>query len=211
MRSGSRGESGPKRSQRKCPPSQSQSKRLTSNNAQAYFVYDSKKAGSMTTSHLRFGKKVLSPQIAPGTADVLLATQTIAGLGATSSTGILTRQLNLPALTPLGPLFIAAALIPVTRGLFAGWVRAVTASALVTLTNQVAVADGAERVLITRETLADLFARDAGQRSHIRRLTRLGLIEFEAVGHDIDGETERDVEIYKLTAAGIAAAAHTED
>jgi pyruvate-ferredoxin/flavodoxin oxidoreductase len=29
----------------------------TSNNAQAYFVYDSKKAGSMTTSHLRFGKK----------------------------------------------------------------------------------------------------------------------------------------------------------
>ncbi|MDD2309764.1 MAG: pyruvate:ferredoxin (flavodoxin) oxidoreductase [Desulfuromonadaceae bacterium] len=29
----------------------------TNNNAQAYFVYDSKKAGSMTTSHLRFGKK----------------------------------------------------------------------------------------------------------------------------------------------------------
>ena len=28
----------------------------TKNNAQAYFVYDSKKAGSMTTSHLRFGK-----------------------------------------------------------------------------------------------------------------------------------------------------------
>ena len=30
---------------------------ITDNNAQAYFVYDSKKAGSMTTSHLRFGKK----------------------------------------------------------------------------------------------------------------------------------------------------------
>ncbi|WP_022849896.1 pyruvate:ferredoxin (flavodoxin) oxidoreductase [Limisalsivibrio acetivorans] len=29
----------------------------TENNVQAYFVYDSKKAGSMTTSHLRFGKK----------------------------------------------------------------------------------------------------------------------------------------------------------
>ncbi len=29
----------------------------TDNNAQAYFVYDSKKAGSMTTSHLRFGKQ----------------------------------------------------------------------------------------------------------------------------------------------------------
>lgn len=54
---------------------------------------------------------------------------------------------------------------------------------------------------------AGLFARHAGQRSHIRRLTRLGLIEFEAMGRDIDGETERDVEIYKLTAAGIATAA----
>ncbi len=31
----------------------------TSNNAQAYFVYDSKKAGSMTTSHLRFGKSYI--------------------------------------------------------------------------------------------------------------------------------------------------------
>jgi pyruvate-ferredoxin/flavodoxin oxidoreductase len=31
----------------------------TNNNAQAYFVYDSKKAGSMTTSHLRFGKKYI--------------------------------------------------------------------------------------------------------------------------------------------------------
>ncbi len=31
----------------------------TPNNAQAYFVYDSKKAGSMTTSHLRFGKKYI--------------------------------------------------------------------------------------------------------------------------------------------------------
>ena len=31
----------------------------TDNNAQAYFVYDSKKAGSMTTSHLRFGKEVI--------------------------------------------------------------------------------------------------------------------------------------------------------
>ncbi|WP_035057980.1 2-oxoacid:acceptor oxidoreductase family protein, partial [Desulfuromonas sp. TF] len=29
----------------------------TDNNVQAYFVYDSKKAGSMTTSHLRFGKE----------------------------------------------------------------------------------------------------------------------------------------------------------
>ena len=32
---------------------------LTDNNAQAYFVYDSKKAGSVTTSHLRFGKNYI--------------------------------------------------------------------------------------------------------------------------------------------------------
>jgi pyruvate-ferredoxin/flavodoxin oxidoreductase len=31
----------------------------TDNNAQAYFVYDSKKAGSITTSHLRFGKRAI--------------------------------------------------------------------------------------------------------------------------------------------------------
>nr|NIS39326.1 hypothetical protein [Desulfuromonadales bacterium] len=31
----------------------------TDNEVQAYFVYDSKKAGSVTTSHLRFGQKVI--------------------------------------------------------------------------------------------------------------------------------------------------------
>ncbi len=31
----------------------------TDNNAQAYFVYDSKKSGTMTASHLRFGKKAI--------------------------------------------------------------------------------------------------------------------------------------------------------
>jgi pyruvate-ferredoxin/flavodoxin oxidoreductase len=36
----------------------------TDNKAQAYFVYDSKKAGSMTTSHLRFGaKEIRSPYL----------------------------------------------------------------------------------------------------------------------------------------------------
>ncbi|KAF0220880.1 MAG: putative pyruvate-flavodoxin [Geobacteraceae bacterium] len=36
----------------------------TDNNAQAYFVYDSKKAGSVTISHLRFGKRpILSPYL----------------------------------------------------------------------------------------------------------------------------------------------------
>ncbi|HBR19759.1 MAG: pyruvate:ferredoxin (flavodoxin) oxidoreductase [Planctomycetes bacterium GWC2_45_44] len=32
---------------------------LTDNNAQGYFVYDSKKAGSKTVSHLRFGKNII--------------------------------------------------------------------------------------------------------------------------------------------------------
>ncbi|BCA78812.1 pyruvate:ferredoxin (flavodoxin) oxidoreductase [Desulfuromonas sp. AOP6] len=36
----------------------------TDNNVQAYFVYDSKKAGTVTTSHLRFGKeKIASPYL----------------------------------------------------------------------------------------------------------------------------------------------------
>ncbi|MEW6429459.1 MAG: pyruvate:ferredoxin (flavodoxin) oxidoreductase [Thermodesulfobacteriota bacterium] len=36
----------------------------TDNNAQGYFVYDSKKSGSITTSHLRFGKnKVVAPYL----------------------------------------------------------------------------------------------------------------------------------------------------
>jgi pyruvate-ferredoxin/flavodoxin oxidoreductase len=33
--------------------------RNTDNNAQGYFVYDSKKAGAITISHLRFGKKII--------------------------------------------------------------------------------------------------------------------------------------------------------
>ncbi|AJF05486.1 pyruvate:ferredoxin (flavodoxin) oxidoreductase [Geoalkalibacter subterraneus] len=41
----------------------------TDNNVQAYFVYDSKKAGSMTTSHLRFGKTVIRAPYLVKTAD----------------------------------------------------------------------------------------------------------------------------------------------
>jgi len=41
----------------------------TDNNAQAYFVYDSKKAGSMTTSHLRFGKQVIRSTYLVDSAD----------------------------------------------------------------------------------------------------------------------------------------------
>ncbi len=41
----------------------------TDNNVQAYFVYDSKKAGSMTTSHLRFGKKEIRAPYLVRTAD----------------------------------------------------------------------------------------------------------------------------------------------
>ncbi|KIH77513.1 pyruvate-ferredoxin/flavodoxin oxidoreductase [Geoalkalibacter ferrihydriticus] len=41
----------------------------TDNNVQAYFVYDSKKAGSMTTSHLRFGMKEIRAPYLVQTAD----------------------------------------------------------------------------------------------------------------------------------------------
>lgn len=56
---------------------------------------------------------------------------------------------------------------------------------------------------------AGIFPNTIGQRSHFQKLVRLGLLEFDAWGRDIDGEVERDVEIYKLTASGEAAAART--
>jgi pyruvate-ferredoxin/flavodoxin oxidoreductase len=43
----------------------------TDNNAQAYFVYDSKKAGSMTVSHLRFGKQQIRAPYLIDSADFL--------------------------------------------------------------------------------------------------------------------------------------------
>jgi hypothetical protein len=46
-----------------------------------------------------------------------------------------------------------------------------------------------------------IFAADAGQRSHFRRLERLGLIEFDTWGVDEDNHL-RDVRLYKLTAKG---------
>jgi len=49
----------------------------TDNNAQGYFVYDSKKSGSMTISHLRFGpKKIQAPYlITPNTANFVACHQ----------------------------------------------------------------------------------------------------------------------------------------
>jgi pyruvate-ferredoxin/flavodoxin oxidoreductase len=41
----------------------------TDNNVQAYFVYDSKKAGSVTTSHLRFGKQEIRSPYLVSSAD----------------------------------------------------------------------------------------------------------------------------------------------
>jgi len=43
----------------------------TDNYAQGYFVYDSKKSGSMTTSHLRFGKKEIQAPFLITTADFI--------------------------------------------------------------------------------------------------------------------------------------------
>jgi pyruvate-ferredoxin/flavodoxin oxidoreductase len=44
---------------------------LTDNHVQAYFVYDSKKAGTVTTSHLRFGKKPLRSPYLVSNADFI--------------------------------------------------------------------------------------------------------------------------------------------
>lgn len=49
---------------------------------------------------------------------------------------------------------------------------------------------------------AGIFPSTIGQRSHFQKLVRRGLLEFDGWGRDIDGEVERDVEIYKLTTAG---------
>jgi pyruvate-ferredoxin/flavodoxin oxidoreductase len=43
----------------------------TDNKAQAYFVYDSKKSGSITTSHLRFGKNAIRKPYLIGQADFI--------------------------------------------------------------------------------------------------------------------------------------------
>lgn len=57
---------------------------------------------------------------------------------------------------------------------------------------------------------AGIFPITIGQRSHFQKLVRRGLLVFDAWGRDIDGEVERDVEIYKLTAAGEACIAEDE-
>ena len=44
---------------------------LTDNYAQAYFVYDSRKAGTMTVSHLRFGKKLIQRPYLVNQADFI--------------------------------------------------------------------------------------------------------------------------------------------
>ncbi len=44
---------------------------LTDNYAQAYFVYDSRKAGTMTTSHLRFGEQLIRRPYLVGKADFI--------------------------------------------------------------------------------------------------------------------------------------------
>lgn len=47
-----------------------------------------------------------------------------------------------------------------------------------------------------------IFPSSIGQRSHYQKLVRRGLLAFDGWGRDVDGMVERDVELYKLTAAG---------
>ena len=48
----------------------------TENNAQGYFVYDSKKAGAMTVSHLRFGKELTNKPYLLSTANFVACHKT---------------------------------------------------------------------------------------------------------------------------------------
>lgn len=58
---------------------------------------------------------------------------------------------------------------------------------------------------------AGICSRDGGQRSHFRRMERLGLLQFDDWGRDMDGEVERDVPIYQLTELGRLAASTIGD
>ncbi|HET6969679.1 MAG TPA: type IV secretion system protein, partial [Phenylobacterium sp.] len=59
------------------------------------------------------------------------ATSAATGVLFLSSAGVISAAtLAIGVLTALGPIFIALALIPATRGLFVGWVRALAAAAL---------------------------------------------------------------------------------
>jgi hypothetical protein len=57
---------------------------------------------------------------------------------------------------------------------------------------------------------AGIFPSTIGQWSHFRKLVRLGLLEFDDWGRDMDGGVERDVMIYKLTERGSEAVAVAE-
>ena len=57
---------------------------------------------------------------------------------------------------------------------------------------------------------AGIFPSTIGQRSHFRKLVRLGLLAFDDWGRDIDCEIERDVMIYKLTERGAGAVSAAE-
>lgn len=57
---------------------------------------------------------------------------------------------------------------------------------------------------------AGIFPRGSGQYAHFHRLVRLGLLAVTGWGRDIDGETERDVLVHKLTVLGESAATYRD-
>ena len=90
----------------------------------------------LTRSAVAFGKVAgpvakayASPEAA--TAEALSAASGV--LFMTSAGVVAAATLSIGVLTAIGPIFIAMFLIPATRGLFDGWVRALAASALVLL------------------------------------------------------------------------------
>ena len=87
----------------------------------------------LTQSAIAFGKKTQPGVRAYGSRDAAAAEGLSAGAGAlfVMSAGVISAAtLTIGVLTAIGPVFIALFLIPATRGLFVGWVRALAAAAL---------------------------------------------------------------------------------
>lgn len=55
---------------------------------------------------------------------------------------------------------------------------------------------------LRRKFDAGIGPRRGGQFAHYRRMERLGLLEFDGWGSDIDGEVDADVLVYQLTDKG---------
>jgi type IV secretion system protein VirB6 len=90
----------------------------------------------LTQSATAFGK-MAGPNVRPYSSPAAAAAEALSAasgvLFMTTAGVIAAATLAIGVLTAVGPVFIALALLPATRGLFAGWARALAAAALIPL------------------------------------------------------------------------------